>query len=263
MNSGASFIRPGPIILLFVALLLTPSFSYGERSDGNIDRRELMELEAHYRESVMRGWRDFQTSYADDGMACANCHLSHEQMTGWTGSYPKVQMFDGTPYRVTSLRGTVLEALTRHTDLSATDRENKADDMVAYISWWGDGQRITPGISRTQAPAPDDLLELEDSVKRGRALFMRKSPPSCSQCHSPAADSSTDGKLNLYDTATRFPKYDLDSRRVLSMGSFLSKHHKTKNLFMDSPEITDIQAYLADLASGKILQPGGGVNESK
>jgi len=234
-----------------------PSSSSGDSSDHTVGHRELIELEAHYKDSVMRGWRYFQTSFADDGMACVNCHLSHEQMAGWAGAYPKVQLFDGSPYAVKSLHRVVQEALKRHTDLSEAECEKKADDLVSYISWWGDGQEVTPGLSRDQAPAYDDQRELDQSVERGRALFMRTDPPSCSRCHISGSGNAADGKSTLKNSFLRFPRYVKKSEKVLSMHSFLLRHPTDKDLVMDEDEVTDIQAHLAGLASGRILKPGG------
>jgi len=250
-------------MLVLAGLLLLPSFSFGGDSAQIGGRRDLIDLEQHYRESVLKGWRYFQTSFARDGMACVNCHLSHEQMAGWAGAYPKVQVFDGAPYAVSSLRDVVLEALGRHTDLSEAECMKRADDLVAFITWWGDGQEVTPGLSRVQAPAPDDQHELENSVRRGRALFLRNDPLSCSQCHIPEPGGTKTEKLSLGHAVTGFPRYDDKAGRVLSFKSFLLWHSMDNNLQMDPEQVTDIQAYLASLASGNVLKPGGTKSASK
>lgn len=84
---------------------------------GGEVRRPLPSLEGQYREAVLEGWRLFQTSQAEDGVACVDCHLDHADLTGWARAYPKVQTFDGTPHRVKTLHRVVVEAMVKHTDL--------------------------------------------------------------------------------------------------------------------------------------------------
>ncbi len=251
------------VLLLLSGVMFSPSLSSGVGSELIGGRRELIDLEQRYRESVLKGWRYFQTSFARDGMACVNCHLSYEQMTGWAGAYPKVQVFDGTPFAVKSLRDVVLEAMGKHTDLPEAGRMKRVDDLVAFIAWWGDGQDVTPGLSRAQAPAAADQRELENSVERGRALFMRNDPPSCSQCHIPEPGGTKTERLNLDHAVTGFPRYDEKAGRVLSFKSFLLRHGMNHKLRLDPDQITDVQAYLASQASGTVLKPGGTKSASK
>ena len=177
-------------------VLLLPSSLVGAAGGPNTGQHVLNQLEPHYRASVLRGWRNFQTSYARDKMACVNCHRSYEDMASWAGAYPKVQVFDGTPYAVKSLSDVVFEVLDRHTDLSESSCMKMVDDLVAFISWWADGQPIAPGLSGHGLPASQDSAKLEEAVSRGRTLFKRRNPPSCTRCHSPRPRVTEPGKIS-------------------------------------------------------------------
>ncbi|GBE14967.1 MAG TPA: hypothetical protein ENH32_02635 [Proteobacteria bacterium] len=245
--------------LLFCVLtvaLLFPSSSFGEGGNVNLGPRGLNGLEPHYRSSVLRGWRSFQTSYAKDGVACINCHRSYEEMAAWAGAYPKVQVFDGTPYAVKSLSDVVLEALERHTDLSESSCMKMVDDLVACIAWWGDGQPVTPGFSGAGRPPSQDRAKLEEAVARGRILFKRRGPSSCSSCHSPRPRATEPEKTSMGDSFTTFPRYDVNTRKVVSLKTFLLWHEVKYHLSLDPEDVTDISAYLARLASRRLLRPG-------
>src|SRR5512139_916368 len=170
------------MVLLSLTLLLPAVSHSGEVLTQPSQQRPLDELDHHYRQSVLRGWRSFQTSFARDGVACVNCHTDHRDMRTWLGAYPKVEVFDGTPYEVKGLRQVVLEALEKHTDLLPGERLSLVEDLVAFISWWGDGEAVSPGHSRILPPATEDLTLLQSSVVRGSRLFHRQGPGSCAEC---------------------------------------------------------------------------------
>jgi hypothetical protein len=157
-------------------------------------RRALTLLPGPYRESALKGWKIFQTSYAHDGVACVHCHRDHQDMIPWAGAYPKVQLFDGMPYGVKTLRMVILEALSRHSDVGQVQAANMAEDLAAYISWWGDGQLIIPGISEAVPPPVEDLVELQNAVTRGRGLFNREKPLSCAYCHTTGGERLMDSQ---------------------------------------------------------------------
>ncbi len=241
-------------LLLAFIFLLGPAWAAEEVSFRA--QRSLNQLESNYRQSVINGWRTFQTSFAEDNMACVNCHLNHDQMIGWAGGYPKVEVFDGTPYSVKTLRQVVLETLATHTDLPKSRREAMADDLAAYISWWGDGQLVTPGMSRDTKPALMDLDELAISASSGNNLFYRDGSSRCNSCHGVANKISGEGKIPLKRSFATFPKYDVNLKRVVTLDSFLTTHLAKHAGIKDREQITALAAYLADLARGENLRPG-------
>lgn len=223
-------------------------------------RRELTELDPAFRESVLRGWRSFQTSFARDGVACVHCHEDHERMRLWACAYPKVEVFDGTSYEVKTLRLVVLEALAGHTDLPAGARVDLAGDLTAFIAWWGDGQYLKPAFSRETPPASMDLELLEAAVIRGKALFYAAGDHGgavCSGCHSPDAPVPDPRKSSLEQAARRFPAYDASTGRPVTLAIFLRRHAAARGGEITAGQATDAAAYLASLAAGKAFRPGG------
>ena len=79
---------PSPVSLILVAGMLLalwcamPSYA-GDARTTSLNQRPIVALEPHYRASVLRGWRSFQTSYAQDGLACVHCHLGHDSLRPW------------------------------------------------------------------------------------------------------------------------------------------------------------------------------------
>ncbi|MEE8547786.1 MAG: hypothetical protein V3S63_06750, partial [bacterium] len=219
-------------------------------------QRPLNQMESNYRQSVINGWRMFQTSFAEDSMACVNCHLNHDQMTGWAGGYPKVEVFDGTPYSVKTLHQVVLETLGMHTDLPEDRREAMAVDIAAYISWWGDGQPVRPGISRDIPPATMDLEELKSLVNEGLQIFKRSEGTGCIGCHEINKDSLKNSGASLGWSFATFPRYDVNAQRVVTLDTFLTSHVAKHAGIKDREQVTALAAYLADLAKGRYLQPG-------
>jgi hypothetical protein len=189
-------------IFLLIAWLIQPVEA---SSDGM--RRSVDSLHPVFRESVLKGWRHFQTSYAHDGAACVHCHRDHQDMIPWAGAYPKVQLFDGMPYGVKTLQMVILEALSRHSDVDQVQAANMAEDLAAYISWWGDGQSIIPGISEAVPPPVEDLVELQNAVTRGRGLFNREKPLSCTHCHTTGGERLMDSQKvhQTGDTRSVYP----------------------------------------------------------
>ena len=177
-----------PIFLLVAGLIQPVEASSDEM------RRSVDSLYPVFRESVLKGWKIFQTSYAHDGVACVHCHRDHQDMIPWAGAYPKVQLFDGMPYGVKTLRMVILEALSRHSDVGQVQAANMAEDLAAYISWWGDGQLIIPGISEAVPPPVEDLVELQNAVTRGMGLFNREKPLSCAYCHTAGGERLMDSQ---------------------------------------------------------------------
>jgi len=58
---------------------------------------------------------------------------------------------------------------------------------------------------------------------------------------------------------TKFPRFSADTNRVMSLEMFLDKHiraNSQEGAGLPMKKITDIMAYLARLAEGKILRPG-------
>jgi len=254
------------IVLAATMALFPGTYSSTYAADGratSVEPRLLREFEPRFRASVLRGWRSFQTSFAGDGLACVHCHLDHGTMRHWAGAYPKVEVFDGTPYRVKGLRQVVLEALEKHTDLSPEQRAALAEDLVAYIAWWGDGGLVTPGRSRASPPAAEDLARLRASVERGSGLFQRRDLGPCGRCHHSGEKASTPDKTPVGGAAATFPRYVKFAGRVMSLEAFLSWHLADIGKKEYSPEssvVTDLAAYLVSLAGGKRFLPGGGRN---
>ncbi len=239
-----------------LAFLFLPGPAWAAEEVSFPAQRSLNQLESNYRQSVINGWRMFQTSFAEDSMACVNCHLNHGQMTGWAGGYPKVEVFDGTPYSVKTLHQVVLEALATHTDLPKRGREAMAEDLAAYISWWGDGQPVRPGISRDIPPATMDLEELKSLVNEGLQIFKRPEGTGCIGCHEINKDPLKKSGISLGRSFATFPKYDVNAQRVVTLDTFLTTHVAEHASIKDREQITALAAYLADLAKGENLRPG-------
>lgn len=276
MKHDKGFYRPNYTRYFYLALLIPVAgmllvvssclSAHGADSRLNsISPRSLFDLEPHYRASVLRGWRSFQTSFARDGLACVHCHLHHETMRLWARAYPKVEVFDGTPYQVKGLRQVLFEALEKHTDLLPHQRLALVEDLVSYIAWWGDGQPIDPGHSRALPPAAEDLAELRSSVERGHRLFHEDTLGPCVRCHDIGEKGSAQTKISVIKATTTFPHYVHPPGRIMSMEAFLSWHIVTQSKKGYAPEsnvVTDLAAYLASLAKGKRLHPGGEENAS-
>lgn len=244
---------------LLILWHLMPAYCDDARANP-VNPRPVTDLEPYYRASVLRGWRAFQTSFARDGVACVHCHPQHKSLRSWAKAYPKVEIFDGTPYRVKGLRSVVLETLEKHTDLLSDEQLAIAEDLVAYIAWWGDGQLMTPGYSRIFPPAAEDLIKLRFSVERGSRLFHQETFGPCTRCHDVGKQRSAPNKIPLDTAATTFPRYINPPGRVMSLEAFLSWHLMSQGKGGYDPcgsTITDLSAYLAGLAKGKQLHPGG------
>jgi len=240
-----------PIAALFL-ILLFPAHGLGESQNG---RRELETLEPSFKKSVLRGWRYFNTSFADDGIACVHCHRDHSDIVSWAGSYPKVQIFDGTPYRVKTLGIVIIEAMDTHTDLRPSQRGEMAEDIQAFIAWLGDGQPLEPGSSTKGTPPMEDLAELQNAISRGRYLFNREQPVSCANCHT-VEETDENYRSPLKDVHLLFPRSGTTGERAISLDRYLLDHFKSQGVVMSPRSITDITAYLADLSRGKFLKPG-------
>lgn len=215
--------------------------------------RPLSDLEPHFREAVLRGWRIFQTSHARDGVACVHCHPDHDQIRRWAGAYPKVEVFDGTPYRVKSLAEVAGEAWSKHADQPSNHR---IDDLVAYISWWGDGRRISPGHSRRLPPPDRDLRRLEAAAADGRRHFQRNQ---CSRCHR-TKDPVPKPALKALDTAAAgFPRFVPRADRVLDLESYLRFHlteREAEDVSKPDRFFVELSAYLHSRAAGSRYHPG-------
>ncbi len=249
--------RPGPILLLplLAALCLLVLITLPSLGGAQEGRRELQTLDPSFQKSVLRGWRYFNTSFADDGVACVHCHRDHSDIVSWAGSYPKVQIFDQTPYRVKTLRMVIIEAMDRHTDLGPIECGEMAEDIQAYIAWWGDGQPLAPGISAKGMPPEEDLAEFGEAVNRGRSLFNREKPVSCVYCHT-ADEPDDDYRRPLRDVFLGFPRSVGAGERAVSLDLYVLAHYRRQGVVMSAKHITDIAAYLADLSRGKFQKPG-------
>jgi cytochrome c len=226
---------------------------------GETEPTPLADLEPHYRASVLNGWKTFQTSFARDGLACVDCHLQLESLRHWAGAYPKVTVFDGSPYRVKSLRQVMFEVLERHTDLTPARRAQQVEDLVAFLAWWGDGQAMTPGRSHTLPPAAADLALLRAAAVRGEKLVQNLDADGCQSCHSLNSRETDQAHRPLHLAATRFPRYFPSAGQVMSIETFLTGHLQEKgrgDLSPHSEKIIDLAAYLASLAEGSTYRPG-------
>lgn len=257
------FSRCGRLILIFVALAalgaaargITAAMNSTPSSGGPETRapRPLSDLEPHFRRAVLRGWRIFQTSHARDGVACVHCHPDHDQIRRWAGAYPKVEVFDGTPYRVKSLAEVAGEAWSKHADQPSNHR---IDDLTAYIAWWGDGRRISPGLSRRLPPPDRDLSLLEAAAADGRRHFQRNH---CSRCHR-SKDPVRKPALKALDTAAAgFPRFVPRADRVLDLESYLRFHlteREAEDVSRSDRFVVELSAYLHSLAAGSRYHPG-------
>jgi hypothetical protein len=250
-HSSGSISRTLSIAALCFLVLITVPIP----AKAQDDRRELETLDPSFQESVLRGWRYFHTSFADDGVACVHCHRDHADIVSWAGSYPKVQIFDQTPYRVKTLRMVLIEAMTRHTDLGSIERGEMAEDLQAYIAWWGDGQPLRPGKSTKGTPPEEDLDEFDNAVSRGRALFDREKPISCNYCHTVEVTKDRYRKP-LKDVLLGFPRSGSTGERAVSLDMYLLAHYRRQGVVMNTRSITDIAAYLANLSRGEHQRPG-------
>lgn len=241
--------REGILVVMLTGLLLQCSAGASEPTGLNA-------FEPHFRQSVLRGWRTFQTGHADDGVACVHCHPDYKTIRRWARAYPKVEVFDGTPYQVKTLRRVILEALDKHSDINPESRLNLVDDLVAYIAWWGDGMNVSPGHSRNLPPASADLKLLRKSVMRGMRFIHNRSKGSCWQCHK---SESEPAEPVLKDAATRFPMFVASAKKVMSLPVFVAYHLDELGMGRFHPEnetVTDITAALAHLAEGRRYHPG-------
>lgn len=247
----------GPIarLLLIISLCLLVLIAVPELAVAEGGRRGLETLEPSFQKSVLRGWRYFHISFADDGVACVHCHPDHSDIIPWAGSYPKVQIFDGTPYRVKTLRMVIIEAMVTHTDLGPTERGEMAEDLQSYIAWWGDGQPLAPGHSAKGMPPEEDLAELKVAISRGRSLFNREKPISCAYCHT-AEEPDDNYRRPLKDVLLGFPRPGSTGGRALSLDTYLLAHYRSQGVVMSRKDIPDIVAFLAYLSRGKARRPG-------
>ena len=248
---------PGLIVRQFLraALCLLVFITFPSLTGAQDNRRELETLDPPFQKSVLRGWRYFNTSFADDGVACVHCHRDHSDLVSWAGSYPKVQIFDQTPYRVKTLRMVIVEAMDRHTDLGPIECGEMAEDLQAYIAWWGDGQPLVPGISVKGIPPEEDLDELRESINRGRSLFNREKPVSCVYCHT-TGEHDDSYRRPIREVTLGFPRSVGAGERAVSLDLYLLAHYRRQGVVMSARSITDIASYLADMSRGKLLRPG-------
>jgi len=244
---------PGLLTTAALCLLVLITVPGLVGAQGN--RRGLETLNPSFQKSVLRGWRYFHTSFADDGVACVHCHRDHSDIVSWAGSYPKVQIFDGTPYRVKTLRMVILEAMDTHTDLGPIECGEMAEDLQAYIAWWGDGEPLAPGISVKGTPPEENLAEFGEAVSRGRSLFTRKEPLSCAYCHT-AEEKDDIYRRSLKGVFLGFPRSSGEGERAVSLDTYLLAHNRRQSVVMSVKSLTDIAAYLADLSRGSSLRPG-------
>jgi cytochrome c len=244
----------------FLLILWWPGrYSAAAVLEAEADPTPLTNLEPHYRASVLRGWQTFQTSFAADGVACVNCHPRLESLRHWPGAYPKVAVFDSTPYRVKSLQQVMMEVLERHTDLTLAEQAALVEDLVAFLSWWGDGQVMTPGRSSTLPPATADLALLRAAAIRGEQLVQNRGAESCGSCHSLAPEETDKPYRSLRLSATHFPRYIPSAGQVMSLETFLAGHVRQtsrKYVSPDNETVIDLSAYLSSLAAGSTYRPG-------
>ena len=255
MKKSEAFFRLTSHFFLTTAVCFFAIFALSGPGRSDSVRRELNTLDSSFQKSVLRGWRYFNTSFADDGVACVHCHRDHSDIVFWAGSYPKVQIFDQTPYRVKTLRMVIIEAMDRHTDLGPIECGEMAEDLQAYIAWWGDGEPLAPGISIKGTTPEEDLTEFGEAVSRGRSLFNREKPISCVYCHT-AEEPDDDYRRPLRDVFLGFPRSGGEGERAVSLDAYLLAHYRKQGVVMSTKHITDITVYLADLSRGKLQRPG-------
>jgi mono/diheme cytochrome c family protein len=149
----------------------------------------------------------------------------------------------------------IIEAMDRHTDLGPIECGEMAEDIQAYIAWWGDGQLLEPGISVKGMPPEEDLAEFGEAVSRGRTLFNREKPVSCVYCHT-ADEPDNNYRRPLRDVFLGFPRSGGAGERAVSLDAYLLAHYRRQGVVMSAKHITDIAAYLAYLSRGKLQRPG-------
>jgi len=243
---------------IFLIVVLNFTLCFGVMAQGGAlspqgkSPRELPDLEPNYRTSVLKGWKDFHTSFAKDGLACIDCHLSHQDMASWGPSYPQAHVFDGTEHAVKTLDQVVAEALARHTDLPGEARKSKIDDLVSFISWWGDGHMISPGHASSLPLPSQDLEMLETAVSRGWRVFNS----ACRSCHSPGSSAGMAVKRSFRLAAAFYPRYLASFGKVLSLEAFLKNHLREVSIEANSEELVELAAYLRSLSAGNAYRPG-------
>lgn len=161
-------------------------------------------------------------------VACATCHHDPSEMRGWAPSFPKFRPLPPPHGRVMTLLQANAEAVRRH--YGHTDPRPAATAITAYLAAQAAGLPPTPGRAEGQPAFPARLRALEESVARGRRLYVRH----CAACHASPA---------IAPAFAAFPR--TRGGHSESLEGFLEAHAgRERGLAWDSPAMTDVIAYL-------------------
>lgn len=212
--------------------------------EGERAPRPLLAMEPRLRALIQEGaalWR--QPPSTENTLACATCHFERDEVRGWAASFPKVKPMPPPYTRIMTLQQAVAETVATHYRIAPGDENRRvARAITAYLTWRGEGLPLTPGVAAGQPRFPDRLAALEQSVARGRERAER----TCGGCHIDGA--------RLAGIAATFPRVPRDGDAAETLEEYLGRH---AGLPWDSPEATDVAAFLAARAAGRLVQPGG------
>lgn len=212
--------------------------------EGERAPRPLPALEPRLRALVQEGvalWG--QPPSAENTLACATCHFDAAEVRGWAASFPKVKPMPPPFTRVMTLQQAVAETVATHYRIPPGDENRRvARGITAYLTWLGEGLPVTPGTAAGQPRFPDRLVALGQSVARGRERVLW----TCGGCHA--------GGGGFAGVAATFPRVPRNGDAVVTLEEYLERH---AGLAWDGPETTDVAAFLAARAAGRLVQPGG------
>lgn len=212
--------------------------------EGERAPRPLQTIVLRLRALIQEGavlWR--QPPSAENTLACATCHFESAEVRGWAASFPKVKPMPPPFTRVMTLQQAVAETVATHYRIPPGDENRRvARAITAYLTWLGEGLPVTPGTAAGQSRFPDRLVALGQSVARGR----ERVEWTCGGCHAAAG--------GFAGVAATFPRVPRGGDAAVTLEEYLERH---AGLPWDSPEGTDVAAFLAARAAGQLVRPGG------
>lgn len=180
--------------------------------------------------------------------ACVDCHDDINAMRGVSAKYPA---FDEVLERPVDLEQRINLCRTRHQDKAPLADESR--ELLALTALIGRQSRGLP------IEAGKDS-RLASFVTKGRDLFMRRQGQlnlACSNCHDDNWDRQLAGSSITQAHPTGYPIYRLEWQGLGSLKRRLRNCMigvRAQSYASDSPEIVELQLYLATRAGGMIIE---------
>ncbi len=200
---------------------------------------------------VQQGEAIWADAAVPSGQSCQGCHGAATAMHGVSARYPE---YDAALARPVTLEQRILQCRTERQHATAWATES--DDLLAIEAFVGKQSRGLPVAVDTSGPGLP-------FAARGRTLFQTRMGQlnlSCAECHDGLAGQHLAGALIPQGQPNGYPLYRLEWQ---SLGSLYRRIRncltgvRAEPFAPDSPDLTDLEYYLAARANGLPVETPG------